>query len=281
MRAVGFLAAAARPVSREDAEKEMVLRSVEVGLRASAALAKGRSTQEVGEKHKTLTKDHPAVRALVRDAEAYRETERKEVALEKAIGEYTILEGKLKGAAEFEKRARAHEKAFDEHLARTYLNPGAAKTAFLRVSNDRGLTEAARRMHTEPERFGEVRTTIRTKWMGLATETNKGPAFRAAHSAAHHGEQYVQTLSRLPCAADQATWRKVLATTDRKIERLQQSLSGPLHKDRLLHRIAEHASSLSPDQLNRAQHLFSPGAFRLIRQAAQRTLDVARGGRGG
>ena len=261
--ALGFLAAAARPISSEEAEKDVVLRGVETGLRASVALAESRSERDNSDGHSgaTLVDDDPAVKALVRDAEAYKEAERKEAALGKAIGEYAALEGKIREAAELERRARAYEKGFDEHLARTYQDADAAKAAFLTLSQQQSSVQTASLMRTDPERFGATRAAIRTKWLGLATETNKAPAYRAARSAADYGEMHVNALSRLPHAAKRAAWQKALVTTGREVEGLQRSISGPFHKDRLLHRIAEHASTLSPERLSRAQHLFSPGAL--------------------
>lgn len=280
-----ILAAAARPLSNDNAERDAVFRGLEIGIRAGAALASSRSQEapsgrQERPEHPSISPDDPRVQKLVRTAEAYQEAQKKEHALGSAIREHAGLERKLKSAGELESRTAAYGRAFDKHLSRTYQDPSAAKTHFMKVAVEQGPDAAKRMMRELPERFGPVKEAARSKWMGLATEVDKAPSYRAARTAAEHGWQYAHAKSRLPGPAQTNTWKATLAAKSSEIKSLQRALNGSGSPERLFRSLSKQAGALPVRQINQLQHLLPANTFKLVQQAARKVVEVAKG-RGG
>lgn len=277
-----ILAAAARPLSSENAEKDAVFRGLEIGIRAGAALASSRSRETPSStpertERATLSPGDPRVQKLVRTAEAYQEAQKKEHALGSAIRDHAMLERKVKGAGELQSRTAAYERAFDKHLARTYQDPSAAKAHFMKVASEQGPDAAKRMMRESPERFGPVKEMARRRWMGLATEVDKAPSYRAARTAAEHGWQYAHAKTRLPSPAQTNTWKAALAAKSSEIKGLQRTLSGSESPERLFRSLSKQAGALPTGQINQLQRFMPANTLKPVQQAARKVVEVAKG----
>ena len=238
---------------REEPEKEVPRRALEGALSAAQAMV-----------HRD-----PVLKNVYEAVRAYEHARTKEAALGEALGAYAAAEGELKGAAELEGHANRLSKFFDQELARTFRDAQVARSAFMEMAAQRGLSVAAETLRRQAEHLAPVIVGEKKKWLGLRAEANKGPAYRAARSAADVGERYLQARERIPSERERAAWRAALERDQSTVERLSGELKGKLGSERLLARAGEHLAKLTPQQKGRLQQVIAPRSFSAVARAAR------------
>ena len=96
---------------------------------------------------------------------------------------------RLDGAME---RLQHASQRFDAALARVYREPVAARASFARASAKLGAERATTLLHTEPERFGVLKTVERPRALGLMVSHDDAGARSAAPSAAFRGRELAE-----------------------------------------------------------------------------------------
>lgn len=293
---LGAAAAAARPVSGEDGEKEAPLRALEVGLRAAAAL-EGRleavrpALERSGADRSpaaaagdpgtagrgTVPVADPEVRQLARDIQVYERAARAEQGLSMAAGAYAEAELKWKAAERQGQEVARLSQTFDRALGEAYRDPAAARRAFETLAGQEGPGAAARVMRQEPERFGPVVEAVQRKWMGIATETSKAEGYAAARGAANVGEQYLHSRTALPSAMQSSEVKAVLTVKGAEMKAFQQELRRTGQPSALLEQIGRQARGLTSAQVYQLSRAISPEQMGVVMKAAGVSVRAMRG----
>ena len=281
----------ARTGTRDEAEEVGKLRRAAVRTlsaleRMAGPAPSGASATARRRLRKEVIRD-PDLKALLKEAKLYLKVDGMERSLREAVREHGAVSRKLSELPDLRKKAVAHSRAFDEALRKVYPDAKAARVCFLETAQKEGGPKTALAMRSDPERFGPVHTAERKKWGGLLTEVSKEAAYREAPLAAESARQYLQAAKRLPARGDEQAWTMALERHKHQIDKLGRALSRHPSSERLLARIGERASKLTPKQLASLEGALSPARMAPVRGVAIEALSRGRqalgqvvGGRG-
>jgi hypothetical protein len=192
-------------------------------------------------------------------------------------------------------RLQATSKRFDHDLAEVYRDPAAARKRFLAAVAELGAQPAADRMREQPECFGALRTTERSRALGLwmtpddtaarASALRTGTAgqeFAGAHDAAVAAvrERGLET-SHTPVAT--ALERALALTTEQLAEAkarlgpLRQAVRDAPSRALLEHSIARVMARLEPREIKQLRLLVTAPQALLALQARGVLIDLALG----
>lgn len=228
-------------------------------------------------RHRREAVRDPELVAIIKNVQAYERTKGKEMELAEAVRTNGELSGRLKEVPRMEAHIREQSRAFDEALAKVYHDPTAARQAFEHMAGREGTRAAFEMMRREPERFGSAREVVQRRWMGLKVEADKSTAHRAAQGAAHRGRDYLTAKERMPDATELARLRGVVERTEQRMHELKRQLAGQSRADALYKQLGERVTRLSENQIGKLRRALPSPRMGIIREAATKMLEVAKG----
>lgn len=184
--------------------------------------------------------------------------------------------------------------AFDAALAKAYRDPEAAKTAFLKTASETGRSNAAAAMRDNPERFGELVTTMEGRaFLGRAQQTSE-PARAAAREAAGHGAEFERARAELSTmigagiarrgdalSIDNQSIRKhasvELDTARQRLASARSAQKTMPTSDQIDYRLRRALRRLSPQEVEQLRWTLSPQRLTLAHKLRQTARDVALG----
>ena len=184
--------------------------------------------------------------------------------------------------------------AFDAALAKAYRDPEAAKTAFLKTASETGRSNAAAAMRDNPERFGELVTTMEGRaFLGRAQQTFE-PARAAAREAAGHGAEFERARAELSTMIGAAIARRgdalsidnqsirkhanvELDTARQRLASARSAQKTMPTSDQIDYRLRQALRRLSPQEVEQLRWTLSPQRLTLAHKLRQTARDVALG----
>ncbi|NUP56550.1 MAG: relaxase/mobilization nuclease domain-containing protein [Gemmatimonadaceae bacterium] len=224
-------------VLREE-ERALGLREV-VGTLAPTSPARERDSSEVPRSEFGSRQDIPAteVRGAEQDQNATRTTRVDQVAAQleahERVGELTREQyhaqidvsaartrvSQLDAAAE---RARAATANFDRALAEVYRDPERVHSAYLALTEEKGVAAASQSMREHPEHFGALKTEERSRAFGVLRGEDDSKARAAAPTAAAKGRDAIDALREFGKVAAEVQARRLEDAFTRELRTMYQ-----------------------------------------------------------
>lgn len=160
--------------------RDLSLRRLEARFRVPYP-ARERSVRTHKRAHQALS---PAVKQVTSALDEHERVAALRTERTRAEQEQTTARERLQRLESAIQRVRRASQQFDAALARVYREPAAARAGFAGTAGELGAQRATALVHTEPERFGVLKTVDRRRALGLGVAHDDAQARAAAARAA-------------------------------------------------------------------------------------------------
>jgi hypothetical protein len=192
-------------------------------------------------------------------------------------------------------RLRATSEQFDRDLAAVYCDPAAARQRFLFAAAELGSEPAAELMREQPERFGALRTTERSRALGLWVTPDDTAARERARATASYGRDCVEAERGAAAAVRERgletphtpvasaleralnLTKEQLAEAKARLGPLRQAVRDAPSRALLEHSIARVMARLEPREIKQLRLLVTAPQALLALQARGVLIDLALG----